>query len=442
MEALKHPALRAIVLFWTVVLLVRLWVAADLGLAADEAYYWLWSENLAWGYFDHPPGVAAWIAASTSVFGNSELGVRGLGLLLQSLMMIVLVWEAAQSERSDPLLLSVLLVCPLFALGGVLTTPDAPLLVAWAGGIVAARRQAWVWLGVFAGLAMLSKFTGYLLLPAVAFAYPRLWPHWLKSAGIALVVVLPNWIWIASNDWISFRFQLEHGFAHQSGGIASLLEGVGSQALVVGPFFFLAGIVWWWAQRGVKGLYWWLAVVPATAFLLSSVRGVPEANWMAPAWLGVALGLSESQGRLRRLAWIGAMTGAFASLLVFAHAMFSIFPLPKDPVDRLRVGQDIATEVESVGAEPVVCQRYQEAAWLAYYAGLKTTTLPEFGRQDQFDYWPRPNLSEALYLRPFSQEPLEAEVYWEDIGAPTRFVVDREKLGPGRWEYYRVAKPR
>ena len=61
--------------------LLRLIVAASAPLAPDEAYYWVWSRAVAPGYLDHPPMVALWIAAGTSLLGDTPLGVRLLGPL-------------------------------------------------------------------------------------------------------------------------------------------------------------------------------------------------------------------------------------------------------------------------------------------------------------------------------------------------------------------------
>ena len=41
-----------------ILLVLRAVMAGLLPLTADEAYYWLWSQHLAWGYFDHPPMIA------------------------------------------------------------------------------------------------------------------------------------------------------------------------------------------------------------------------------------------------------------------------------------------------------------------------------------------------------------------------------------------------
>jgi 4-amino-4-deoxy-L-arabinose transferase-like glycosyltransferase len=41
----------------------------------DEAYYWVFSRFLDWGYFDHPPMTGLLIKAGYRIFQN-ELGVR------------------------------------------------------------------------------------------------------------------------------------------------------------------------------------------------------------------------------------------------------------------------------------------------------------------------------------------------------------------------------
>ena len=55
---------------------LRLVAAAWTPLTFDEAYYWMWSKNLAGGYYDHPPAVAYVIRAGTMIAGDTELGVR------------------------------------------------------------------------------------------------------------------------------------------------------------------------------------------------------------------------------------------------------------------------------------------------------------------------------------------------------------------------------
>src|ERR1700750_117950 len=61
---------------------LRLLAAAFTPITFDEAYYWMWSKNLAGGYYDHPPMVAYVIRAGTMIAGDTELGVRLVSILL------------------------------------------------------------------------------------------------------------------------------------------------------------------------------------------------------------------------------------------------------------------------------------------------------------------------------------------------------------------------
>src|SRR6476620_12648132 len=61
---------------------LRLVAAAFTPITFDEAYYWMWSRNLAGGYYDHPPMVAYVIRAGTLIAGDTELGVRLVSILL------------------------------------------------------------------------------------------------------------------------------------------------------------------------------------------------------------------------------------------------------------------------------------------------------------------------------------------------------------------------
>ncbi|MHC2387314.1 4-amino-4-deoxy-L-arabinose transferase-like glycosyltransferase [Bradyrhizobium liaoningense] len=73
---------------------LRLVAAAFTPITFDEAYYWMWSKNLAGGYYDHPPMVAYVIRAGTMIAGDTELGVRLVSILL-ALPMSYAVYRSA-----------------------------------------------------------------------------------------------------------------------------------------------------------------------------------------------------------------------------------------------------------------------------------------------------------------------------------------------------------
>ena len=82
----KYQFLFFLIIFFVINLLQSKYTA----LFEDEAYYWVWSKNLAFGYFDHPPLVALWVRIS-SLFFDSELGVRFFSTISFSLMLVI-IW--------------------------------------------------------------------------------------------------------------------------------------------------------------------------------------------------------------------------------------------------------------------------------------------------------------------------------------------------------------
>ena len=156
---------------------LRLAAAGWTPLTFDEAYYWMWSKHLAGGYYDHPPMVAVVIRLGTMIAGDSEFGVR-LASVLLALPMSWAVWRTAAILFADirvaataTILLNITLMA---AVGTLIVTPDAPLLVASSfvlfalAKVLQTGRGAW-WLAVGAaiGAALLSKYTALFFGPAI-----------------------------------------------------------------------------------------------------------------------------------------------------------------------------------------------------------------------------------------------------------------------------------
>jgi 4-amino-4-deoxy-L-arabinose transferase-like glycosyltransferase len=97
----------------------------------DEAYYWMYSKHLAWGFFDHPPMIALMIRIGYFFFHN-ELGVR-LIVVLSQLLTLFIIWmvtdEEQRKKKENALLFFMLVVIiPVFNIYGFIATPDAPLI--------------------------------------------------------------------------------------------------------------------------------------------------------------------------------------------------------------------------------------------------------------------------------------------------------------------------
>jgi 4-amino-4-deoxy-L-arabinose transferase-like glycosyltransferase len=424
-----------------VLVTLKLVVAAVLPLAADEAYYWSWSEALSWGYYDHPPAIAYLITLSSTLFGDGELGVRGAGILLHG----AVVWGLIRAfpKANSWLMLLLLAGAPLFMFGGILATPDSPLLIGWALAIIGSKRDDWRVVGLGVAIAVLSKMTGLLLLFAVAFVYRRR-RGWLVKAAIPCAILLaPHLIWSVAHEGAPYLFQLEHGLG---GGLnlLGLFEGLGGQLLLVGPFLVVAGGIWLvnclsTTSDRTQELLVVGAITTLTAYMLASVTGSSEVNWAAPAWLSIMVGLTMVSSRRVRLVWLGGWSHGILGGFLVAQALGPLWSFPKGPTDRFYYGEAIGDRVAEWGL-PVVASHYQYAALAQFYGGVDVTTIPDFWRDDEYDLSRSSLPDEALLILPMNQE---AAVFsagrWYSMEQLESIKAWRGDRRVGEWALYRGA---
>lgn len=200
-------------------------VAFELGpltLMFDEAQYWTWAKDPAFGYFSKPPMVAWLIAFTTSLCGDGEACVRASSPLLH-LATAFAVWLLARrmfGPRVAAVAAVVYATMPgVSFLSGFIST-DMPLLLFWALAVFALHRAVshdrtrdWVAFGIAFGLGMLSKYTMVLLAPCAALFLvlsPAHRGHWRNprlalGLVVALCVLAPNIVWNAEHGFVSVR---------------------------------------------------------------------------------------------------------------------------------------------------------------------------------------------------------------------------------------------
>ena len=99
----------------------------------DEAYYWLWSKNIALSYFDHPP-LVSWFQALLSFFSNNKYFlIRALPIFnLIAVLTIVIVWQQYILGKFDlkACLQTIVLFLsfPIFAIFFSISFPDYLLI--------------------------------------------------------------------------------------------------------------------------------------------------------------------------------------------------------------------------------------------------------------------------------------------------------------------------
>jgi hypothetical protein len=257
-----HAASRqwlAVIALITAMTALRMVYASVTDLRTDEAYYWTWSKESVLCFLDHPPMIAWFIRLGTAIFGDTNFGVRIAGVLAMGVTQWLLA-DIVRRVTHDFRAVVIAVLMPEAALYyGLLmakVSPDVALIpfataMVWALVRLTESDDARWWLaaGVFAGLALLSKFTAGLMLPAVAafMLVPRWRGRWLRSpypwlaALIAFVLFLPVLIWNMQHDWASFRFQLVRATATHEWSLRTLGEFIGVQFGLVG--FILLPVV-------------------------------------------------------------------------------------------------------------------------------------------------------------------------------------------------------
>src|SRR4051794_15257728 len=412
-------------------LALRLVAAVYTPLTFDEAYYWTWSKHLAGGYYDHPPMVAVLIRLGTLVAGNTELGVRLVSILL-AIPMSFAVYRSAEIlfggrrlAASATILLNVTLMA---ALGTVIVTPDAPLLVAssfvlfYLAKVLATGRGAW-WLAVGAavGAALLSKYTALFFGPAILIwliAVPKLrrwlispWPY--LGGIIAFAIFSPVILWNADHQWVSFIKQLGRARIEDF-TLRYIGELLPTQIAFATPLVFILGAMGlyalWKRKAGasaarvlINSTFWTITLY----FVWHSLHSRVEANWFGPVYPAFAIAAAAAanlmrwSSRAQRAIDFCLRWAAPSSILMFALVILQantgvLTGYRRDAsVRSVGIGwRELAGEIEAVrvreGANCVLALDYGTTSWLSFYLP-KGTCVAQRGQRFRWVNLPEPD---------------------------------------------------
>ncbi|QEX22151.1 hypothetical protein FRZ61_20810 [Hypericibacter adhaerens] len=408
-------------------------------LLPEEAYYWNYAQHLDIGYLDHPPMVAWLIWLGTGLFGQTEFAVR-LAAPLCWLAAALFSFGLARDlygKTAAFIAVSLLAVLPFFFAMGLLMTPDAPLIAAWAGtlyflerALLAERRKAWLGVGLCLGLGLLSKYTIALLAPAalVFLLLDARSRRWLRSpwpylgAAIATLLFSPVVAWNAAHDWASFAFQGTRRLGAAPEFSLHLLAG--SILLLITPVGVAAAFSILTPTAGLRqafrrpfdraGLFTAaFTLTPLSVFVAFSLFHPIKLNWTGPLWLALLPALAQmiAAGRhlvLFRRAPAWGATVAILLPLYGAGFHYLTLGLPGVPFPRNLQGLPVAwrefgdaaggieRQVEhAVGQEPLLVgmDRYFLSSQLAFYGPdddsfQNTAGRGLFGSSGlMYDYW-------------------------------------------------------
>jgi len=453
------------------VFLIRMVAAATTPLTEDEAYYRLWSQHPAFGYFDHPPMIAWWIRLGVAVAGDTPFGVRAVPLLasaLTSLLIFDLTRQFGGAQRTA-LRAAVWYNATLtVGLGAMLAAPDAPASLFWALTLwCLARTRAdarwWVAVGTAAGFGILSKYSALFLGPGillwllsdrtrrVSLARPWLW----LGGAAAVLIALPNLIWNAQHHWETVAKQFGRmapaGFAP-----LHLPQFLVLQSLLFGPV--LVFFVWraLWSQAAlVRGA---LALIAATSapflgyLLLHSLHSQVEEHWPVPLFAGGVI-LAALGADVRPMpSWVQRLPllGLAAPVVLIGYLAQPALALKRDPALPVRgwsdFSQRLRTAQTKAGATWVGTVSYGQAAKLTEFHGYPAPVV-QIDQRIRYRGWPTPRgfdqhspglivdlsrrMDRTLLLRCFSQVTPLGEIR---RGSP--------RGAQAHYSLYRVSQPK
>ena len=216
----------------------RLVLAGFTGLGIDESYMVAASHSFAASYFDHP--LASWWLelAARALTGSAAPIVVRLPFVALSAVSSGLIWAITRrlyGEHAAFWAVVAYTLSPVFSLAaGCWVLPDGPLDAALLAFLYALLRAIglpsgapaprwWLGVGVFAGLALLSKYNAALVFAGAAAAMLldpvsrrelRRFGPW-GAVLLAAVMFTPVIWWNATHGWASFRLpgRARHGIA-------------------------------------------------------------------------------------------------------------------------------------------------------------------------------------------------------------------------------------
>ncbi|WP_198960937.1 glycosyltransferase family 39 protein [Bradyrhizobium sp. UFLA03-84] len=443
---------------------MRLVYAHALDLRTDEAYYWTWSKENVLSFLDHPPMVAWLIRLGTAVLGDTNLGVRlgGIVAMLVTQLLLADIVRRVTANNIRAVMLALLLPEAALYYGLLMAkvAPDTALIpfsVAMLWSLVRLAQSDdgrwWLAAGLFAGLALLSKFTAIMFAPAVlAFALMPDWRwRWLRSpypylaALIAIVVFSPVLIWNAEHDWASFRFQAVRATVERDLTLRTLGEFIGMQFGLVGfvllPVTLFATVLTAWrgyARREPVAILLSTAVlVPFIYFLWKSLTLRVGDTWPMFLW---PAGFAAVAINLTRMPFEGWSTGLVKSTIywartaittgiafvvcVFLYYMFAPWNLigRTDPIGT-EAGYELVAahtlaQVEATGATWVATTDYRTYAMLRWMLRGRVPVI-EINERGRFQGFADPGMSKirdhvGIYV---GREPENNLPLWNETSA-------------------------
>ena len=445
----------------------------------DEAQYWAWSRELAFGYFSKPPLLAWIIKASDLVCGSGEACVRAASPLFYlgtCLVTYVIAKDLYGRDTAAWSALTLALATGVSFSTRIIST-DVPLLFCWALALLAylrlLRAPDWRWaavLGAALGFGLLAKYAMiYFLLGAIgaalfdreARAVLMRGQTWIAIA-LAVLIVSPNVAWNFANDFVTVRHT---GDNITGGGLRfkplDAVAFVSSQLVVAGPLVFATFLLILVTGRSLSRadkLMLAFAIPPLALVTALSFARSANANWAAPSIISMTVLVVAwwlRSGRTWAL-WATLAIGVFVQALLMigdANAYRISIPALGSKADLYQrtlgwrpLGAQAAELARSSNARTVAAEGRGEVAALIYY--LRSEPLAALNwpvgaiPQHHFELTRAldANAAEPVLMITYCPDPVRLQRYFAEVTPLAPIVAKAGATAARRYHTFKLAK--
>lgn len=381
---------------WTLGLI---WSASFTELLDDEAYYWVYSQNVSLGYHDHPPFIAWSIFLGYAVF-KSELGVRLLMVLFH--LITIRLLEHLISPKFPLLFLALVFSIPVFQFSGFWAVPDTPFLFTLTLFLLAIKHfhkksNAYnaIALGIAAAAVLYAKYHGALfVLFLFVFAHNMFKrPTFYLAIGLGFILYLPHVIWLIQHDFptLTYHFGYRNSKGYEWQQTATFILG---QFLLLGPI--LAILLFKtrrnkWPNDPVDSIFLKTAVSVFIFLFLFTFFGHVEGNWSLGVFPFVLVALFknwEESDSAHRIVFRGLWLSIPILILGRLVLVYDVLPYRIPFLNQVYGQKEWVGQLDRIAKErPVVFMNsYQKASKFLFYSQKPASTLSNaMGRRSQFD---------------------------------------------------------
>ncbi len=358
----------------------------------DEAYYWYYAQNMAWGYFDHPPMVAFLIKISSFLF-DGELGVRFMSSVLSAGTYLIL-WSLVDNPKKKDYVIHFFLLVFSFTLMnayGFLTLPDTALLFFTALFLWLYKRflkgpslGITIFLGLTMAALMYSKYHAVLVILFVFLSNRKLITN--KKAWLAVILALicytPHFVWLYQNDFLSITFHL-YERPNQAYKFDEFTLG----------FFFnnivIIGLLFYWVysaffkfkttdtfSKALRYLVYGILIF----FFISSFNRRVQAQWTIAISIPLAIiAFNYILEHAKSRKWVYRIGLVSLVLLLYARAWLVYEPLFPMIYETHGNKEWVADLTQKAGGVPIVFENsYRRASMYQFYSGVPAISLNNY----------------------------------------------------------------